>query len=204
MNKFLKSFTIVLLTLMGGILAFSKDLNSISKITQMEKYKTFIHTFKIANNEIDLNNYESLEIENNSHIYRFRITKNNELNYLTVVIKNNSKDPLFIYEKSDYQNGFIEQYNEKGNFLMDFKIQKLGDSKTVVKLNDLLVSERLGLNSLEKLSESEESWIECVSRIKATIEEACDNNDTCAIACDLSSSCATYMYAVAAARCTVD
>lgn len=77
-------------------------------------------------------------------------------------------------------------------------------SKFSVKINDFMVSERLGLNSTNKLDVAAESWIGCVRRVHDEIGKACEANDVCATACDLSPNCEIYMYTVAAARCTAD
>lgn len=210
MKKLIKSSTKIALMLLFVIFSnhsFAKvakqDLN---EIFTSSKFVTLSKTFSIDTKNIDLNNFEETIISNHCSIYRFKIIKNDHNDFLTVV-KKQGVDFMFLYEKNNLdenQNGYLEQYDEKGNFLLDFKVMKENNGKFSINFNDLLISKRLGLDSTFKLDSVAESWIQCVKRIHDVIENACDQSEVCSISCDLSPNCEMYMYAVAAARCTAD
>ncbi|ADQ81224.1 hypothetical protein [Riemerella anatipestifer] len=175
-------------------------------IFNSSKFVTLTKTFGIASKDINLDNFEKEKIDNDSSIYRFTVTRDNNKDYLTV-IKMNNEATVFIFEKNNLdenENGYIEQYDEKGNFLLDYRVNKLVSGKYSVVLNDFMISRRLGLDSTNKLDTVTESWVECVQRVRDVIREACKSNSVCTITCDLSASCEAYVYGLAATRCTVD
>ena len=203
MKNFSRLTFLFLTILMSGVLMAKNFDPKIDNIINSEKFTILSKTFNININNLDINNYERTEISKSSHVYRFKVSKNNVKNYLTV-IESKSDNLIFIYEKTNldlHENGFIEQYDEKGNFIADFKVAKLGNGKFSVKINDLFKSDRLGLDSTLLLRED---WPACVRRNYKTINDACQASDSCAILCDVSPNCVAYMYAVAAARCTAD
>lgn len=197
--------TIFVLSLGNHLLAnnIQGDLNVILKSPKLE---TLFKTYDLTSKNLDLANYSEQSLSHDSSVYRFTVHKNNNTNFITV-IKSNNQELLFIYEKNNLgkdQNGYVEQYDENGNFLLDYKITKLQNGKLQVIQNDFIKSKRLNVDSTNKLNVLAETWLQCVRRIQRFMIETCLADDVCGLACDLSPNCAAYTYAIAAARCTAD
>ncbi|AKP68534.1 hypothetical protein CG08_0047 [Riemerella anatipestifer] len=67
-------------------------------IFNSSKFVTLTKTFGIASKDINLDNFEKEKIDNDSSIYRFTVTRDNNKDYLTV-IKMNNEATVFIFEK---------------------------------------------------------------------------------------------------------
>lgn len=206
MKNFVKT-SLTLLCVLFSVFSFASVNNAdLSSILKSDKFLTLSKTFGITQANIDFATIDQTKINETSSMYRLTINKIDRKDFVTV-IKRSDNTLMFIYEKTNLdknENGYFEQYDEKGNFLVDYKVNKLENGKYLVKINDFIVSKRLGLDSTSKLDVVVESWVQCVRRNKETIEKACDANDACSLLCDVSPNCEAYMAAVAAARCTVD
>lgn len=86
-------------------------------------------------------------------------------------------------------NGNIEQYDDNGILIANFKVKKQPDGKFNVKL------------SFINQAAPFESQLECIKKTYDFIKSTCDKDTTCSISCDIAPNCAVVMYGVAAAHC---
>jgi len=160
----------------------------VEEFFKTEKFSKLSKLFNINKENFDLNQIETIKVDETSNLNRLKVYSQHRVDYVTLM-PNNS---FALYEKTlidESGNGNIEQYSEDGVLVANFDVKKNIDGKFNVKLN--FINSAL----------PPDTQLSCVSKTYTVIKKTCDNDTTCSVSCDLSPQCAMIMYGVATAHC---
>ncbi|MEC3875584.1 hypothetical protein [Chryseobacterium salviniae] len=134
-----------------------------------------------------MNTVQVIKINETSNLVRLKVNKGDRIDYVMLMPNN-----IVLYEKTILDpdgNGNIEQYNENGIIIANFRVKK--------QLNGKFNTELSFINNAAFF----DGQLECIKKTYDYIKSTCDKDTTCSIACDIAPNCAIVMYGVAAAHC---
>lgn len=171
------------------------NIQEFELVFHSEEFLKISKKFNISMDEIHF--FEKVKTGESSSLLTFRVIQEGETSYLNV-FEENGEFPLMVFEKINLgeNSKVINHYDSEGNNLIEFRYKKDENNK---------ISEEVIFNESNSSSRGGETYLECVRRIVKVMQDACNQNTTCSIMCDLmNTQCVRNNYMVAAARCLVD
>lgn len=209
MKKIISVFALVFLfsnafaknTINTNFTSFTKAEGVINDFINSKQFEKLKNTFNLANEDFDFNNADKQMLENGKVVVlRLKVSNNSKTNYLTILKTQNKENFSIIYEKNNLNEknteGYIEHYNENGEFYADFKVIKKGDLYSF-KINDVGTSKRLNI-STAVLKDA------CLTSTYSFIKKTCEADTTCDFLCDMVETCHIQMAILAAAHCAAN